>query len=309
MNRTYLVILIIVGLAVGFVAGWFTSPGKTDEKLITRVEKLEEQVSGLASKGEVENLSAEVNELAQRVGKAAGPAGLKMGYVNAEKAFKEFKGTEEVIKKYREEGAKIQREYQELQPKVEKGEITREEAEEKANQLRAKLSQIDQLLTQAEAAQIAKIVDEIADKENYDVVTREKNVLLYLKATLALEKIEGAEEFVEISEEELDQEAVSLLKDVLKKLGESEKDQVTSVTTSKHVDALLILINQKSLEKYDNLQGWNNVIKYGDNFYKITVGSPIDMLTYKVIDRMNEKSQEIVDQVIELLNQYLEKAG
>ncbi len=300
MNRTYLIILIIVGLGIGFVAGWFASTGGPSEELVNRVDQLETQIGKLATK-------QELNELAQRVEQTGDGAVLKVGYVNAEKAFKEFKGTEEVVKRFLEEKEKIEAEAQKLRESAQNREITEEEYQTKVSQLQAKYQEMDQLLTQAEAAQISNMVDEIADEENYDLVTREKNVLLYLRASLTLQKVQQAEEFVEITEEELDQEAVSVLKTAIDQLKESGQDKITYKTTSRHVDALMTPINVKSLEKYEDLKGWNNVLKYGENFYKVQTESPIHVLTYKVIDRMNERSQEIVDQVIELLNQYLEQ--
>ncbi len=193
-NLWLLAALVLVALGVGFFGGRISSGGQFNPAVDAKIKELSDNLAALSSK--VDELTqrvaqsdiAELEELKatiERLSKSTGFGALKIAYVRSpEEVMLKYKGTEERVKKFREERAKRQAEIDALQKKFDAGELTRKELEERVNQLQMELAQLDQQLTNEIADKILVAVNEVGREKAYDLILKRKDVVLFYKEGL-----------------------------------------------------------------------------------------------------------------------------
>jgi Skp family chaperone for outer membrane proteins len=211
MNKTIWIIVLvaIVALVGGFFGGRFTAEPSADlqervssleqrleelqaaleelkkqrdlEALQSRLASVEGQLEGIdvgklmALTEELKGIKAELEQAA-----AAGRV-LRIAYVDAEKIFVEYKGTEAAVQKFKEERQKREEELLSIQKQYEAGEISRREYENKVAQVQLELQKLDLQLTAEIQKKMLEFIREVGEEMGYDWVTRRKDVILYAK--------------------------------------------------------------------------------------------------------------------------------
>lgn len=188
------VVLALVALGLGFFGGRISTGGQASPAVDAKIKELSDKLAALSSK--VDELTqrvaqsdiAEIEELKatiERLSKSTGFGALKVAFVRSpEEVMVKYKGTEERVKQFKEEGAKRQVQIDALQKRFDKGEISRKEFEERVNQLQMELAQLDQQLTNEIADKILVAVNELGREKAYDMILKRKDVVLFYKEGL-----------------------------------------------------------------------------------------------------------------------------
>lgn len=174
-------VVVVLGLAVGYLLGQGGSPGaaaavwrQESEKLGQQIERLtqelgalEERVAGLEGK-----LTAPQAQASTGAEGAAG-AGLKIAYVDMFKVLQELQDSplvKQALEQFRAEQQKIQEELAEWEKKFNEGEITKRQLDEKRFELELRLREINLQLSAPIQKEMLEIIRQIGQEKGYGLI-------------------------------------------------------------------------------------------------------------------------------------------
>jgi len=205
MRQIIWVAAIIAALVVGYFGGNALLGGETDANLKNTVSALEQRVKSLeaqvAGLGEIDSLKKRVSDLEggakgtikdleelksriDELAKAIGLGGLKLAYLDADKVFVEYKGTQPAVEKFSKEKEKIEKDLQQLQQQWQAGQISQREYLEKLQKGQADLQKLDLELTAEIQKKMIEVIEEVGKEKGYDWIMVRKSIVLYQKEGL-----------------------------------------------------------------------------------------------------------------------------
>ena len=174
-------VIVILGLAVGYLLGQGGGSGaaaagwqEESEKLAQQIETLTQKIDTL--QGRIATLENEVAALptssAPGTGTEGGP-GLKIAYVDMFKVLQELQDSplvKQALEQFRSEQQKIQQELAEWEQKFNEGEITKKQLDEKRFELELRLREINLQLSAPIQKEMLEIIRQIGQEQGYGLI-------------------------------------------------------------------------------------------------------------------------------------------
>jgi Skp family chaperone for outer membrane proteins len=160
------VVVVVVALVAGYFGGQSLSAPGVPEEVKKQIASLDQQVKALQT---------------QLANTGASGGTLKLAYLDANKVFTEYKGTQGAVDKFKEEREKKQQELAKLKQDFEKAKLSSKEYEEGVVKLQQELQILDLQLTSEIQKKMLEVIKKIGQEKSYDWVTQRKDVVLYVK--------------------------------------------------------------------------------------------------------------------------------
>lgn len=212
-----------------------------------------------ANSSKVRDLTQTVKDIGRRDFTAPIAPVSRVGYVNGEKVFQGFKGTNEALEEFRRQAEAAQAELRQLQNKLKAGEISQQELEERGKQVQDELEQLDRVLTERIWDKVLQAIEYVGQQGQLDLILGRKNVLLFAKpdvvpdlSDIVIHRLHGAD---------ITSELTATLTQVPSKIGYVNTTE--ALEKYKETDEGVSRLRAEAQEKQDELKSLHDEFQKG----------------------------------------------